>query len=324
MADVTPADVYSLLNCISCEQSSLRLQADGLVCNRCQSRFAIDHGIPLMYPNSSVPSHLRYSGSQAADGTRALLRKLHLESIGRMGWRAYLKFDQVIAPSSPAGILHWIDKIQSFLPKGERTILDLGGGTGALRPHLARAADRYMILEVDPVSTAVIEHRSQHQYVIGDAHTNLFAECSFDVVSMFEVLEHVRNPFTIIQNCSRWLKPGGLLVVSAPQYWHVHGWPGDYFRYTNFGLREVARQAALVPMEVWPLGGPFILLWCMIELNFSGFFRFPGVRQLVAHPLLLGARLADWLFFRKNMERINPDTRGWAMVAQKPAVQPSS
>jgi 2-polyprenyl-3-methyl-5-hydroxy-6-metoxy-1,4-benzoquinol methylase len=43
-----------------------------------------------------------------------------------------------------------------------------------------------------------------------------FAENHFDVVTLWQVLEHVPYPLTILQEVHRILKPGGLLAVSTP------------------------------------------------------------------------------------------------------------
>jgi SAM-dependent methyltransferase len=43
-----------------------------------------------------------------------------------------------------------------------------------------------------------------------------FASGSFDVVSMLAVLEHLPRPLTVLQEVTRLLRPGGLLIVTVP------------------------------------------------------------------------------------------------------------
>jgi SAM-dependent methyltransferase len=195
---------------------------------------------------------------------------------------------------------------------------------GQYRQYLATEEDLYVILEVDYHSYFVQKNIDRHQYIIGDGHRLLFSDESFDVISMFEVLEHVRNPFQIFANCARWLKPGGLIVLSAPQYWHVHGWPSDYFRYTIYGLKELANLTGLQVIDYWAMGGPCVLIFCVIELNFSSILRLPIMKQILRDPLLLIARFSDRLLFRKNLKRTNPDTRGWMCIIRKPTLESSS
>jgi len=54
-----------------------------------------------------------------------------------------------------------------------------------------------------------------------------FPENHFDVVTLWQVLEHVPYPLTILQEVHRILKPGGLLVVSTPD---IGGIPAKILR----------------------------------------------------------------------------------------------
>jgi 2-polyprenyl-3-methyl-5-hydroxy-6-metoxy-1,4-benzoquinol methylase len=48
---------------------------------------------------------------------------------------------------------------------------------------------------------------------IGDQH---YPDASFDVVTLWDVLEHAPDPRDLLRECGRVLKPGGLLVVNYP------------------------------------------------------------------------------------------------------------
>jgi 2-polyprenyl-3-methyl-5-hydroxy-6-metoxy-1,4-benzoquinol methylase len=54
-----------------------------------------------------------------------------------------------------------------------------------------------------------------------------FAENHFDVVTLWQVLEHVPYPLMVLKEVNRILKPGGLLVVSTP---NVEGIPAKILR----------------------------------------------------------------------------------------------
>jgi len=38
----------------------------------------------------------------------------------------------------------------------------------------------------------------------------------FDVVTMWEVIEHVHDPALVLQKCRRWMRPDGLLFLTCP------------------------------------------------------------------------------------------------------------
>ena len=43
-----------------------------------------------------------------------------------------------------------------------------------------------------------------------------FMEAGFDLITLFEVIEHVENPKALIEQVTRLLRPGGILVLSCP------------------------------------------------------------------------------------------------------------
>lgn len=54
------------------------------------------------------------------------------------------------------------------------------------------------------------------QIVPGTIFDMQLADAAFDVVTLWDVLEHTPDPKATLQECSRVLKPGGLLVVNYP------------------------------------------------------------------------------------------------------------
>ena len=59
----------------------------------------------------------------------------------------------------------------------------------------------------------------------------------FKTVICLSVLEHCRDPFRMCRNMSRLLEKDGILLVSAPFAWRIHGYPSDYWRFTPEGIR---------------------------------------------------------------------------------------
>ena len=51
-----------------------------------------------------------------------------------------------------------------------------------------------------------------HQGLLEDLH---FPDASFDVLTLFEVVEHLKQPLELLRECRRVLKPGGMLLIST-------------------------------------------------------------------------------------------------------------
>jgi SAM-dependent methyltransferase len=64
----------------------------------------------------------------------------------------------------------------------------------------------------------------------------------FSTIICGSVLEHCENPFKAAENITKLLKKGGVVFVSVPFVFGIHGYPDDYFRYTPNGIKKVFRD----------------------------------------------------------------------------------
>jgi len=136
-------------------------------------------------------------------------------------------------------------------------LLDFGSGSGEF---LAEARKRGCeVIGIEPGRDYAAYARAHHGVeVLDDADDERFPAGRFDVISTHHVLEHLRDPATVMERLARWLKPDGVLYAAVPNmaatgkppherfhFAHVHG----YVRET-FDL--LARRAGLVPhTEYW-------------------------------------------------------------------------
>ena len=65
------------------------------------------------------------------------------------------------------------------------------------------------------------------------------ASAMFDLIVIQETFEHIRYPFAAAKGLYHLLKPGGLVLWTAPFTTRYHLIPGDYFRYTFDGARQL-------------------------------------------------------------------------------------
>ena len=144
-------------------------------------------------------------------------------------------------------------------------VLDAGAGEGQYRHHFGHC--RYVGVDLG------IGDR-EWNYAGLDAVADLselpFPEDTFEAAVNIVVLEHTRDPARVLAEIARVLKPGGRLLLVAPQEWEVHQMPHDYYRYTRYGLAFLCERAGLADAEIRPIGGYFTLLArrLMGSLNF--------------------------------------------------------
>ena len=77
----------------------------------------------------------------------------------------------------------------------------------------------------------------------------------FDKILCTQVLEHVPNPAAVLKEFARILTDDGEIWLSAPLCFEEHEGPYDFFRYTQWGFRQLASEAGLEVKDIGWLEG---------------------------------------------------------------------
>lgn len=77
-----------------------------------------------------------------------------------------------------------------------------------------------------------------------------FDDESFDTVISGSCFEHVKNPFKLITECARVLKPGGYFLGVAPREWPEHHNP-DCWRFLPDGWKALFEYAKLEAIDAY-------------------------------------------------------------------------
>jgi len=89
--------------------------------------------------------------------------------------------------------------------------------------------------------TADINEKSGANYIIDICQNNEVnvPSATFDIIVCTEVLEHTLNPFAAINEIYRLLKHGGVLLMSTPFDFRIHGPLPDCWRFTEHGIKAL-------------------------------------------------------------------------------------
>ncbi|MBD3207962.1 MAG: methyltransferase domain-containing protein [Candidatus Nealsonbacteria bacterium] len=77
---------------------------------------------------------------------------------------------------------------------------------------------------------------------IVDYYNLPFQDKEFEIVVCTGLLEHVKEPYKLIQEIKRVLKPGGKIILSASFVFSLHNVPGHYFYFTPYGIKYLLRD----------------------------------------------------------------------------------
>ena len=110
----------------------------------------------------------------------------------------------------------WLEKISRWLgkPAPEIRLLDVGCSSGAFL--LTAQALGFHTHGIEPAARAAQSAiQSGLDVHIGTLQEANFPGQHFDAVTLFEVIEHIKEPLPLLGECRRILRPGGVLLIGT-------------------------------------------------------------------------------------------------------------
>lgn len=218
-----------------------------------------------------------------------------------------------------------LEQARDQVPAGAM-LLDAGSGEGRYKAYFDHT--RYVGLDL-AVGDDTWDYTGLD--TVGNLRKLPFSESSFDAAVCVQTLEHVNDPFQVIGEIGRVLKPGGRFYLSAPQAWHQHQKPHDFFRYTSYGFNHLLEQSGMRILEIRPMGGYFWFL--SFNLQMLHFWLFPPVKKRwqwwVQLPFQLAVQAIFFialpliLFYLDRIDTVKDHTMGWVCIAEKVDGNPS-
>jgi SAM-dependent methyltransferase len=188
-------------------------------------------------------------------------------------------------------------------------VLDVGGGRKAkYLPLLPIGLD---------ISSVNIDAGIEPTHLVQPGQPLPFADNTFDTIICFNTLEHIYDSTAVLAEMHRVSKPGGVIHVTVPFMFRIHGHPSDYLRATPAWWRETFSRIGFVSLSLHPL------VWG--RASTAGVV--PGFRivapRLRLHLAMLKDILMARLVFRNSCqdgnrgERIAGTSPGWFMTGTK-------
>jgi SAM-dependent methyltransferase len=144
----------------------------------------------------------------------------------------------------------------ALLAQPPARVLDCGAGGGEFAYLLASRG--YRVTGIEPNDGYRGFARAEYGLDLrpGTLDDNAFDASEFDLISLFHVLEHLRDPGAGLARLAGWLKPGGYLYVEVPNALTEVSSPSNLYHYAHLyyfapgPLTRLARCAGLVPLLV--------------------------------------------------------------------------
>ena len=133
--------------------------------------------------------------------------------------------------------------ITEFKKRKDPKILFVGSG-GELNQYVKNFSSYIYSIDIDP-------SRKPDQIIdLTDPNfcQNYLGE-NVNLVCIFEVLEHTKNPSLAIKNIYNLIEKDSVVLLSTPFIFNIHDAPNDFFRFTKYGLKEIFKEFSKVEIK---------------------------------------------------------------------------
>ena len=185
-------------------------------------------------------------------------------------------------------------RLRQIMPNGGR-LLDFGAGAGHFGAAMQNAGWDVVSLDIARYGSGQDIH--PNFTMDGDRPSLPFPDDSFDVVTLWYVIEHMRNPRIVLQEMRRVLRPGGILLLAQQNFasfqaklfgprWLILDPPRHLYQFTPDNLRSMTEQEQFEFVSVNNAClemGPFTILQSIFNTilsNKNHLFRFLKNRGL--------------------------------------------
>ena len=207
----------------------------------------------------------------------------------------------MVKKTYPLGSPEFGHAIEFAARHGIREVLDVGGGEGAFLDLAARAGLRTSGVELNRNASEVAAakgHRMFNKYLEEIRLEEL--DGGTELLTLFQVVEHVPDPVGFVVSAARLVKPGGFISIAVPSDRRMLGllendpadWPPHHVsRWRPADLRFLGERAGLELVEEGanPLFGNSIPWACELHDKLETALGRPRLR--IPRPLIRAASL---------------------------------
>ena len=172
--------------------------------------------------------------------------------------------------------------------KRSGALLDLGCSSGSFLESMKGEQWKLYGVEMSADCARRAEARTGAHVFVGDIPSAPFPPESFDVITCFDVLEHVYEPLLVLAKVREWLKPGGIFYVQVPNiysaearvfgtYWHGLELPRHLSHFSPASLGHMAKSIGLQEVLLRTHRNPAV--GTSLRYVWDDVFRTLGVRR---------------------------------------------
>ena len=187
---------------------------ENIFCPLCNSK-TYTQKYPEYYPRivTCIKCELIYTNPRLKN---KYLKELYTEEYFKNDHSSILGYSSYLQDRK--NIIKTFDKrlkvIETFVSPGK--LLDIGCATGFFMHSAKMRAWKVEGVEISKFAASYAKERFGFKIYVGDVRQIDLPANTYDLITMWDVVEHLTNPIEVIQVSKRALKKNGLLVFSTP------------------------------------------------------------------------------------------------------------
>lgn len=154
-------------------------------------------------------------------------------------------------------------KLINQYAKSRKIVLDVGCGTGDFLK--VAASDKWEISGIEPNAQArAIANKKTNDSVLDADQLSKFTAHSFDVITLWHVLEHMPDLDTQFAALKNLLKPDGALIIAVPNYksfdaelykefWAAYDVPRHLWHFSQDSIKSLGDKAKMKVVKTIPM-----------------------------------------------------------------------
>lgn len=151
-------------------------------------------------------------------------------------------------------------KLITGLTGSKGNLLDIGAGTGDFANEAQKSG--WTVTGFEPSEKARAIAKSKGVHLVDD--TADLSECTFDIITMWHVLEHVPDVEKQITELKRLVKPGGHIIIAVPNfksfdanyygaYWAAYDVPRHLWHFSKTAIEKLFGKQDIKLVKILPM-----------------------------------------------------------------------
>lgn len=277
-------NLLALIVCPYCKSDIQQINKVKIICKECGRFFEVKDNIPIMLTEESKNEIKRFYGNEIIDSTK---------------YKKRADFKKIKHLVEPPARIRCGDNRSAKLKKAwdeankarkKNLIHTLVIGNLRMNQNTESAKNVKSIYTNNAIHLDI--HAKNQTDIVADGYRLPFPDNTFNLIVAQATMKHMANPKKFLKEVYRVLDNKGVFYSEYAYFLMFHRWPGDYFRFTPLGIKELLKDFKVI--EMGPNRGPSYVIVEVLSiyigslLSFNNKYLFSFFRIItgwILHPL---------------------------------------